>query len=341
MLDERTTFNTETGTIGPGVRPAGAGILNGIGFEVRQGVGVFRFHALRIGPITAPIVNVVGENALALVAVTTVELNEVIINLQACTDLPAAGRGAGGVGGANGGVGGTGGGTGGGGGTGSTSGCGGGGGGGLGGLGGLGGMGGNVPGGSRGTADPSERLVGGGGGGGGGSCGSLPGGQGGNGGGAIQIVANQLVRIFGTTTPPLPFEVHGILASGCGGAGGNAAAPRAGGGGGAGGTILIESSAVQLDTVMLAANGGGGGGREASGANGRFDLGVAQGGGPNGGNGSGVSPDGDAGGNVSMGAAGGGGGAAGRIRINTADGTVVIVSAGSSPAHVAGVATIR
>jgi hypothetical protein len=124
-----------------------------------------------------------------------------------------------------------------------------------------------------------------------------------------------------------------------------------GGGGGAGGAILIEAS-IAVITGTLAANGGGGasgdhnfGGIDCNpGENGRFNATRALGG-PSSGNGSGPGGDGGAGDTPNgttktiENKGGGGGGAAGRIRINTTDGSADLTGSTISPALSTGLFT--
>ena len=152
------------------------------------------------------------------------------------------------------------------------------------------------------------------------SGGSMGGGTfalGGLGGGAIQLVSRTRIEIG-----PSNGAASSIQAPGMQGA-------AAGVGGGSGGAILLEAPVVSVSAgAGMQANGAGGGCNGQAGAPGSLTTSAAQGGqcaDANGGNGgSADSLPGD-GGNVSgVGDlhGGGGGGAAGRIRINTADGQV-------------------
>ena len=123
------------------------------------------------------------------------------------------------------------------------------------------------------------------------ATGTAPG-VGGFGGGAIQLVAQHLVRV----------DTGTVDARGAGGTGGTSAAglcvgntlsTAGGGGGGAGGAILVEACAVKIGTgAQLCATGGGGGGGGA---------------GTNAGNGSDGTCDAAASGGAGGGAATGGG----------------------------------
>ena len=310
-------FNTTTGSIVTDgvvtVRSGTAGIVNGIEFSVRNGVGVWRFNKLNLSGFN---IRFTGANAAALVAVTEIEITGKI-DLQGDCQIRKAGPG-GGSGGDDGNDGsGSGNGSGG---TGSDADCNGGGGGGHAAAGGSGG--GGTSGGTEfGTPTILTLRGGGGGGGGGGNAG----GDGGGGGGAIQIVANLKVRFNGSFT-----SVGGIQAGGCAGATGAAC----GGGAGAGGTILIEAAVIEVLDATFAVNGGGGGGGK-NGTNGeraRFSTSRANGGaGGTGGSGDDGGDGGDGGddnafpglpgSNATL--AGGGGGAVGRIRFHTLSGTIM------------------
>jgi len=101
---------------------------------------------------------------------------------------------------------------------------------------------------------------------------------GGGGGGAIQLTSKTAIRFVGTTNP------IGIHAGGAGGDGGPASALSAGGGG-SGGGILVEAPTVTFSAkTILAANGGGGAGNclgntKPPAEDGRFDTKPAAGGG--------------------------------------------------------------
>jgi hypothetical protein len=159
---------------------------------------------------------------------------------------------------------------------------------------------------------------------------SAGGGAGGAGGGALQLTAQDLIRITG--------RLH-AGGSGGGGADGSAGRRGGGGGGGSGGLIDLEAPAISFGPgAVVAANGGGGGeGTEGEtadpGLTGRIDDTPAEGGsgnsatGGNGGDGSaGNERDGAIGGvgtrdSADRGGGGGGGGGAGYIII---DGTETV-----------------
>ncbi len=179
--------------------------------------------------------------------------------------------------------------------------------------------------------------------------------SGGRGGGAVQITANDEIRIDGI----LSAGGEGGTRAGC------ASDLYAAGGGGSGGSILLESTSI-TGTGTVIANGGGGsagytsyrpsGGTRhytcgAVGENGRPDLATAAAGGVGAfacttyyggtggvgsiGDGDGAVGEAGTGGSCSNGSAisgpGGGGGGAGRIRINTAAGTCASCLGGGSP----------
>lgn len=155
--------------------------------------------------------------------------------------------------------------------------------------------------------------------------------RGGGGGGAIQIVSQTSVLIGSTS----PATASGISAGGGGGQGDHGMNFNdGGGGGGSGGAILIEAPRIAIDSdAVLAVNGGGGGGGRNgtvdtnNGAPGSLSVMPAAGGAGerSGGNGGAAdTPNGrDASGSIGDGGAGGGGGA-GRIRLNTLDGTITL-----------------
>jgi hypothetical protein len=303
-------INTITGEITPGVRAAGVNmVLSGIDFQVRANkVGVFKFAKLVLGTGT---IKVIGNNSLALVSLTTIDI---AANLDLQGDCDSLNAGPGGtLGGAQGSSGvGSGGGKAGGG---FDNGCYGGGG---GGNGGDGGRGGNFlidNGGDKFGMDAIPLLAGGGGGGGGGGS---QGADGGGGGGAIQMIAQRRITITG-----------GINVGGCGGK----TDGTCGGGGGAAGTILIEAPVIDFKGSKLAANGGGGGGGNTGSAGERASLSNQKANGGDGGQ-SGQNKGGDGGDgaddNDLNGASGqpqsrcgGGGGGVGRMRFNTLSGTIV------------------
>lgn len=135
--------------------------------------------------------------------------------------------------------------------------------------------------------------------------------NGGAGGGALQLVAALEIQV----------GITGVVDAGGGGG------RNGGGGGGSGGALLLEAPSVTIEGV-LAANGGGGG--QSTGGSGGNDatpnatraLGE---GATHGGEGSAADePNGSAGDYVNNNDVPGGGGGAGRIRINTLDGTATI-----------------
>jgi hypothetical protein len=308
------TVNTMTGSI-TNLRAAGAGVISGIGFTVRNGVGIFTFQNITInGAVT-----ITGGNAAAFVARDSIVV-DAAIELGATSQEPGPGgrRGGNRAASAMGGGGGTGG-------TGPHDDSSGGGGGGHGALGGAGGR-------SNGTNNPNGGAVVGGdtiatltGGGGGGGGGGPTGGVGGGGGGALQLVAGSSIEINMT---------GGINAGGAGGAG---STDDGGGGGGAGGAILLEARTITI-AGSLAVNGGGGGGSDGgtAGADGLLVTTRASGGDglANGGQGGAAGAlGGGQGGNAKN--AGGGGGAVGRIRINTRSGNATITgSISPSPTEI-------
>ncbi len=325
------TLDTNTGAISGNVRQPGAGVIDGISFEIRGSVGVFRFQSL---DLTGEL-KIAGTNAVAIVSLGAITVDELIDVQGPCTATVA---GPGGFAGAAGGVTSVGLGRG-------TTGQGvnddssGGGGGAHGAGGGSGGGGANQSLTAGGTAFGDlgiTVLQGGGGGGGGGNAG----GAGGGGGGAIQLVAN------GTITFDTDAEVN---AGGCGGKlGGD---KRGAGGGGAGGAILLEAPAIVfVGSPALAANGGGGGGGDnpaenaSDGENGHGSATRAQGGnnGSKGGDGGdGAADDILLGRNgVTAENGGGGGGGVGWIRINTLTGMATLSSAVISPQLDAGTASL-
>lgn len=306
-----TSVNTDTGEIA-GVRGPGAGVIAGIDFEVRSGVGVFRFANLT----TTAKVTFTGTNAVAVASLDTIQANAEL-NVQGdCvgnhagpggTPGSVAGSGAGGDGmeamGAYPG----------------------GGGGGNGAAGGIGGhtivSGVDTPGGAAGPSfgDPAISVLRGGGGGGAGAGPS--GGAGGGGGGAIQLVARNEIVFSGTSASPA-----GVFANGCGGKHGSDAG--GGGGGGAGGAILMEAPYIDtgFDWVSHSVVGGGGGSHTYTGLStedGNGDY-ASRGGIPGGGdggtreyNGRTLAGTGGGGGGTR---GGGGGGGVGRIRFNYVSG---------------------
>jgi hypothetical protein len=300
-------INTDTGAI-TGVRPAGSGVRNGIGFEVRNGVGVFQFKKLSIsGPVS-----VLGVRAVVLVANEDLVVSSTLVATGCVTGERSPGGSLGGAAAT------TGSGPGAGGGGANDALDGGGGGAGHGVAGGKGGNGGAALGGTGGAvygelAIPLLSAAGGSGGGGGADA-NTGGGAGGAGGGAIQLISNTAISISG-----------GINAGGCGGKKG--APADAGGGGGSGGTIVLEAPTVEI-AGGVAVNGGGGGGGDggSDGAPGQLASTEAAGGSPggNGGGGGAGAALGSSGVGQAANRAGGGGGGVGWIRITTRDGTALI-----------------
>lgn len=311
-----TTFNTDNGSIsanGLQQRASGTGIKNGIDFQIRNGVGIFRFKQLELNGGRA--VRVTGANALAIVGVDKISItgNAVVDMRGTCSgrtsgpggkqgggnSAAGSGTGAGGAGATNGGA------------------CSGGGGAGNSSAGGPGGSANNNAGTTTGTSLITA-LVGGAGGGGGGG-----GGDGGGGGGAIQLVSNGPITFSGGV-----LQTVGLNAGGCGGKTG-----ACGGGGGAGGAILIEGKTVDLGNGYFVVNGGGGAGA-ANGTSGELAQTTQRANGGNGGMAIGPNNDGGDGGdgaddasNAGPGSSrdnhgGGGGGGVGWIRINTKSGSM-------------------
>jgi hypothetical protein len=275
----------------------GTGTINGIDFELRGNVAVFRFASLAVsGPVT-----LVGPHPIAFVADGPIDIEDVIDARGPGCQNGTAGTNAG-PGGFDGGPAQT---------DASGSGAGHGGGnnddaGGGGGYGGMGGVGHNGKMGGMMFGDATiSVLVGGGGGGGGKDSGG-----GGGGGGALQLISNAMVTIGAP---------GGINAGGCGGHSGGGGSHSGGGGGGAGGTILIEAVTIAISGA-LAVNGGGGGGNNAGGSAGTLDRNAGTGGDGGGTGAAANTSDGMAG--AGNGAAGGGG--IGRMRLNTLSGSASV-----------------
>ena len=310
-------FNTDSGVVtkdnGMPVRPAGTGVINGIGFTVIDKMAVFSVHSAAVAPlvVSADDWDCHGANAFVLYAATTITV---------------AGRIDGGANGSNAGPAGGNGGT-----TASVVGC-------RGRAGlwqsvgfgeGGGGGGGRTAGGNGAPSTlstfgaggpvcalPTTIPLRGGYGGGAGAydnaLGMAHGGTGGGGGGAVGLVAMESITIAGQVTSPGEGGVSPVGADG-------------GGGGGAGGSILLESPVVTI-AGALTANGGGGGGPSAdTGTRGHItDGGTASGGvfnggaGGRGGTGTQSPLNGTTGTDATPTArGGGGGGAAGRTEIKT------------------------
>ncbi|HEU0037422.1 MAG TPA: hypothetical protein VFQ53_42720 [Kofleriaceae bacterium] len=309
VVGNKLDFDSSTGRIKQQnmlIRPEGPGVLNGIGFTVIDGMGVFTAVSFDLqggGTFT-----ITGGNALVLYAATT-------INFAGTFDVGGNG-GSGGPGGNAGGTnntnlpcrgvfgvaGATGFGAGGGGGGGATA----------------GGNGGpsNGPtpgiGGSMCNTPSTIPLRGGHGGGAGGvnSSGVAVGGRGGGGGGAIAIVAMESIAMTGTIGAP--------------GAGGfSGATGDGGGGGGGGGAILLESPRIRVDGILTANGGGGAGPSNSFGGRGSLTTsnpavgGVFNGAsGGRGGAGMSLPTNGEnTTDNLTFNRGGGGGGAVGRIEI--------------------------
>jgi hypothetical protein len=328
-----TILDGDSGKIGTSgnptsVRGPGPGIQNGIDYELRGPIAMFRVNSL----VIAGNIALVGNHPIALVAVGQVEIDGVIDGTGTCTGTTpgpggfaggAATKDASGSGGGSDGIAG--------------------GGGGGGGYGGGGGGGGylsgaySIGGGGWGTVDLALLR----GGGGGGGAGAGNGGSGGGGGGALQIVSN-LTIAFG--------PVGGINVGGCGGH--HVTTTDPGGGGGAGGAILLEAPTIVVGN--LAANGGGGGGGDIGGTDGtagKLGTDQAPGGtaatGLGGAGGAGGAGNNLSGGNAVTGPAcshcGGGGGSVGRIRMNTRDGAGITngPAASTSPTASTGSAAVQ
>jgi hypothetical protein len=314
VIDSATGEITDGTTV---VRPAGAGIKNGIWWgTVDQGlshpkIGAFALVSFKV-PAGATVL-VKGSLPLMIWAMADVEIAGVVVS-KASGSSPGAGGTAGGTadgadaancqGGAGDG--------------GSTNGSNesGGGGGGRGAAGGQGGSGASVAGGPGGKANGSPGLSplhGGCGGGAGGGDTNTDGGHGGGGGGGIQISANDKLTITATGL----IDVSGAGGRGSPDGGG-------GGGGGSGGAILLEAPEVVL-AGFLAANGGGGGSGGINGKDGQdgtASVTAASGGaatsyGGAGGQGGALGSESGQPGKSTSYNGGGGGGSAGRIRINS------------------------
>lgn len=325
------------------VRGSGPGKINGIVFEDRDNVGVFRVKSLRITASMQFPVSFVGPNAVAIVADGEIVIEGYFDARGPCSGaagphFPGPGGFLGGTAKGNGA--GTGGGTGA---PVNSDGAGG------GGHAGHGGDGtsdlANDPGQPGGSAygDAVISVLVGGSGGGGGSAGGAA--RGGGGGGGIQLVSNTGIRIV----------TGGINAGGCGGEsmGGGS---DGGGGGGAGGTILLEAPAISVAAgAAITANGGGGGCGKGTGLAeaGRWDTTAAAGksgcvGGTGGAGGAAALLDGRNAVTVASEPGGGGGGAVGRIRLNTpgdngltVDGAALLSPTIATTACTRGAATVQ
>ncbi|WP_428267598.1 hypothetical protein [Haliangium sp.] len=361
--DGLVLISSDTGLILDGdtneVRPAGEGVLGGIGFyDGGQGTAVVAVDELIIG--RNGFLSAVGSNALIILSAGDVIIEGLVdVSAVACLDdVNQELSRCGGVGGGDGALVSTE----------DAGGCAaggngngaadptpgdetGGGGGGLGGNGAPGGTAGDSTapgaGGDVTAACPGSDLrpLRGGSGGGAGGISNAEGeggGAGGGGGGALQITSLSRIAVVGS---PGQF-VQGILASG--GGGGAGVFTTGGGGGGSGGGILLEAPAIEITSVVIAANGGGGGGADGpdgdnngepdvvgtAGEAGRFDSTQASGGngihsGGLGGALAGEATPGAGGGD----ATGGGGGGAGIIRFNVPAAGLRIEGSTISPAH--------
>ena len=248
-------FNTDDGSIKitdsnnmliKEVRPAGPGVINGIRFEERDGMGIFAANSWTFGA-SSDDTDAAGNNAFVLMAKTTISVGAVVdAGANGTSGGPdgtsrnsstTGGGCRGRAGRSNSGVG-------------STFGEGGGGGGGatVGGDGaasnqaGATGVGGAI----CSTAPDTIPLRGGNAGGDGGQSSAN---GGGGGGGAMMLVAMESITIA---------SGGAVAAPGAGGLSGTGAAGNGGGGGGGGGAVLLEAPIVDL-AGAITANGGGGG----------------------------------------------------------------------------------
>lgn len=310
-----TTMDSDTGEMTGGItRDPGEGVVAGIEFIVRGGVGVFRFVALDVQTIAIALAPSI-ENAASLGAIRISAVVDARGDCGSTNAGPGATRGSsselanapGAGGGDSPGVNTSSGDRPGGGGGGHAA-VGGGGGDGAGATSPMGGM-------VFGNAELGMLANAGGAGGGCGGGSNPGGGAGGGGGGAIQLVANRSVVV----------QTGGINVGGCRGAGGGS--DEAGGGGGAGGAILIEAPTIEIAAgAGIAANGGGGGGgdNDGDGTDGQLSIVPASGGGSganSGGTGGATTLFGLPGDSANL--SGGGGGAVGRIRLRTRSGVLV------------------
>ena len=251
LSDRDFDFDTDTGVVtknsGMPVRPAGTGVINGIGFTVIDKMAVFSVHSVDVPALVSSDDDwdVAGDNAIVIYAATTIKVaGRIDAGASGGSGGPSGGNGATSL---------------------STTTC--------RGRGGLwqmaaygegGGGGGARTAGGNGapsntttfgvggvlcTALPSTIPLRGGLGGGVGGYDTVlsmvHGGQGGGGGGAIGIVAMESITITGQVTAP-------------GDGGRSPVSGDGGGGGGAGGAILVEAPVVTISGA-LTANGGGGG----------------------------------------------------------------------------------
>ena len=309
-LGDGVTIDSDNGRIGTGANAnlhhtANTGIENGIDFQLRGPIGMFRFKSLSI----AGTITIVGRRPIALVADRAITINGVVDARGLCSaniggpggfnggtpqgqpGLAPAATTAGGPGAESASTGGGGGGHGTGGGSAKDV----------------------AAGGTFGDAAIST-LVGGAGGGAG--SGGMMFGRGGGGGGAVQLISNVKVEV----------ATGGINAGGCGGLSGEGG-NDSGGGGGAGGAILIEAPLVTIAGALAVnggAGGGGGGGNASPGAKATLDrtpAAAGDGDATDEGGGSGAAGAAGAGSGEGGSNPGGGGGGIGRIRINTRNGT--------------------
>jgi hypothetical protein len=314
-------IDTDDGSMaGATTRPAGTGVMAGIGYEQVDGAAVFVVASMTVDP--GVVIQVVGSLPIIIRAAGDVEISgrfDLSAGLVDCgfeeqracpgpgggrggdTDAIAGGCAPGGDGEGGGGNDGESGGGGGGGGV-------------------AGAKGGDASGSSDGGAagvpgtltcfaPTIQPLAGGSGGGRGGTEDDQDHAAGGGGGGAIQISSDAAIRVVGGA------DIAGILAGGEGGGAGGV--EDGGGGGGGGGSILLEAPAIHLEDATLAANGGAGGGRDdgSPGEAGRFDDTPADGQDTAGDSGTSVPPQ--PGTNTTT-DSGGGGGGGGRVRLNHA-----------------------
>ncbi|MDB4968276.1 MAG: hypothetical protein JWN44_3965 [Myxococcales bacterium] len=235
-------IDTDSGQITGGlIRPAGAGVLGGVGFRTTTqaggpGAGIFSVAGLTLA--AGAKVTFKGANAFALASAGNVTLDGTV-DASCTANVPGPGGFAGGVQmdgkGPGAGKRGE-----------HINGSAGGGGAGYGDGGGTGGLlatqtsnGGAI----WGDLTPATFVLAGGSGGG---AGGDSGGNGGSGGGAVMFAVNGVLRVGGT-----------IHVGGCGGLHGDK--DKGGGGGGSGGAIVLEASSIALtSTAVLASNGGGG-----------------------------------------------------------------------------------
>lgn len=315
---DKAVFNTDTGEIrsqGDVIRPAGDGVIAGIGFAIVDEMGVFTANSFTLAADLNWDAD--GSHPLVLFAATT-------IAIAGQLDVGASFPNAGGAGGENGGT------------TPSNPPC-------RGGAGpwiapgfgaGGGGGGGATAGGDGGPSlDPQAYGAGGtacerpstvplrggnGGGAGGADSSGLRGGSGGGGGGAVALVALGSITIDGVVGAP-------------GGGGNTSVGADGGGGGGSGGAIFVEAPTVNVRGALTANGGGGAAPTSADGSRGYLASATPASGGTASGasggrGGAGTTAPTDGGnyndGNVTVSRGGGGGGSAGVIRVRRRSGEV-------------------